>query len=119
MIKFESVKEFDKEFKKIRKKYPSLDADFENFKKILLTILPDELPTKFPETYLISGLKSKIKTPAYIVKQFRCKALGGGGRSGIRITYAFDETKYTFIEIYHKNKKPIGHKNRILKYFKE
>ena len=119
MIKFESVKEFDKEFKKIRKKYPSLDADFENFKKILLTILPDELPTKFPETYLISGLKSKIKTPAYIVKQFRCKALGGGGRSGIRITYAFDETKYTFIEIYHKNKKPIEDKNRILKYFKE
>lgn len=114
---FEELSEFTHEFKKLKNKYKTLDADFERFKKVLKAKLPD-LP---PGTVVINNLGEEVPIPIYKVKKFRCVCLKGkGSRSGIRIIYTFVDDAYSFIfiEIYHKNKKETENRARIYKYFK-
>lgn len=114
-LEFVMLPEFDRELKKLRKKYKTLDDDLENFKKILKASLPAP-----PGTFRIANLGKGVDDPIYKVKHFRCRALKGkGNRSGIRVIYAYEESidKITFIEIYHKNMKENEDRERILKYF--
>lgn len=115
---FEEVSEFTREFKKLSKKYKSLNEDLETYKKALL----DKLPNYPPGTVQISNIGKKVTTPIYKVRHFRCKALKGCGvRSGIRIIFAHvpNEEKITFIEIYREKNSKTNHDiKRILKCFK-
>lgn len=113
-MEFSNLPEFDKEFKRLLKKYRTLKDDLELLKSVLETYPRGYPPVIFRE----SGLG--IETEIYKVKHFRCKALKKGSRSGIRIVYAYFEEKQRieFVEIYYKEKGDRDcNKERILKYY--
>jgi hypothetical protein len=70
---FEELEEFEKDMKKLLKKYRSLHEDLEVVKQIL-TVLPDERP---PFSFRIDNLG--IETCVIKVKKIACKALKGKG----------------------------------------
>lgn len=106
--------EFNKDFKKLLRKYLTLEEDLKILKQFL-----GKHPRGFPPIVLpVSGLG--IETEIFKVKKFRCNYLkGSGSNSGIRITYAYfkKEKKIEFIEIYYKGNKSNHNKERILKYY--
>lgn len=113
-MEFTSVPEFDSEFDRLLKKYRSLKEDLKVLKIILL-----KYPRGYePIIFRISGLG--IETEIYKVKNFRCRALNRGSRSGIRVVYAYFEAKQQieFVEIYYKEKDSVDcNKDRIRKYY--
>lgn len=114
-MEFTSVDEFNKEFNKLHGKYPSLKDDLEGLKRFLTTY-----PRGYePIVYQIPGLG--VETKIYKVKNFRCKSLNKGSRSGIRVIYAYleSEGRIEFVEMYYKEKDNIDcNKDRIRKYYK-
>lgn len=115
-MEFSHLPEFDREFKRLLKKYRTLKDDLEILKKVLRTY-PGGYP---PGIIRISGLG--IETETYKVKHFRCKTLKHkGSRSGIRIIYTYlkEEYRIEFVEIYYKEKDDIiCNRERILRYYK-
>lgn len=108
-MEFSFLDEFNKEFKKLLKKYRTLEEDFELFKERVLTYRENGtgkfLFWRPPCIVRISNLG--IETEVYKVKHFSCRALKGrGSRSGIRIIYAYfpNENRVEFIEIYFKER---------------
>lgn len=116
-LTFRRVKEFEKEFKKLKKKYRSLEDDLARYEKILKGLFP-KTP---PGSERISRLGNKIKVPIYKEKHFYCECLNKGSRSGLRIIYAIieDQMGIVFIELYHHNKKDNADIKRIQKYFED
>ena len=114
-MKFEELKEFQKDLKVILKKYRTLNEDLSVLKLVLETN-PNERP---PFSYRLENLG--IQSCIIKVKKIACKALKGRGvNSGLRLVYAHfpSENKIVFIELYHKNEQALENKDRILKHFK-
>jgi hypothetical protein len=110
---FDEIPEFERDVKQLLKKYRSLQDDLKIVKRVL-EILPDERP---PFSYRLENLG--IQTCVIKVKKIACKALKGKGvQSGLRLVYAYYplDQKIVFIELFHKNEKPLEDRNRILKY---
>jgi len=124
-INYKEIQEFKKDFKKLLKKFRSLEEDLEMAK--LATIEPYHIGV------IKNGVLEKKDAGAIFLipnfcteelkicklKKFACKALKGCGvKSGIRIVYAFyPETKLVeFIEIYFKGEKEMEDKERIKEY---
>lgn len=117
-VEFLQTPEFEREFKKLAAKYPTLHQDFEVFLKALKALLPECTPG----TVRISNLGHQVNLPVFKVKHFRSSSCHGKGvNSGFRIIYAFNKKSMTivFIEMYHKNKKENHDEKRIKKYAKE
>lgn len=117
MMKYDRLPEFDRDLKKLRKKFPTLDGDIEVFCESSLELLHEQKIDNL-SCRRINDLG--IKTEIYKVKKFACRALKGRGiQSGIRITYAFfgEEKKVIFIEIYYKGEKDNEDRERILRNF--
>jgi mRNA-degrading endonuclease RelE of RelBE toxin-antitoxin system len=96
---------FEKHFKKLLKKYRSLEEDLEIAKKYAIETFHQEKINN--EAILLVPKFDKKIIQIYKVKKFSCKALKGkGNRSGIRIIYAFYPEKFAveFLEIYFKEK---------------
>ena len=114
-MQFRSLKEFDREFARLARKYRTLNDDIKRLHKYL-QINPRGYP---PGVVRISGLG--LKTEIYKVKHFRCKALKGkGSRSGIRIIYAYipEQQNLIFTEIYYKEKDGTDcNRERLKRYF--
>ena len=120
-INYSCIPEFEKDFKKLEKRYRTLSDDFKNMKKSLLEVhyvkgicLP---PNTIVDIEGLCGETYKSKK----VRKFACKSLKNfGNRSGIRITFVLepDDLKITFIEIYHKSDKPIENKERLKNFIK-
>ena len=95
--------EFEKDFKKLSKKFRSLEEDFKTFKNTALKAF-HKLDQANAGIVPISDLG--ISDPKiYKATKFACKALKGrGAASGIRVIYAYypDSDKILFIEIYFK-----------------
>lgn len=108
------LEEFKKDFKKLKKKFPSFSKDLEVFINVQLKLF-HKLNIDNKGIFRISGLG--IKYPEiYKVKKFACRSLRGtGSRSGIRIIYAFfsDIDKIEFFEIYYKGDKKNEDRKRI------
>ncbi len=94
---FQESDDFSKDFKRLKKKYLSIDKDFEIFSEVLET---------FPK-----GNGSRHcniltdKNPHFILKsRMRCKTLLS---TELRVIYCFNEElqSITFIEIYYKGDK--------------
>lgn len=110
--------EFKKDFKRLSKKFRTLDDDLNAFiaNQLKLThkknidnrgvIRISDLGIEYPQIYK--------------AKKFACKALKGkGAASGIRVIYAYyeEEDAIEFIEIYYKGVKENEDRNRILSYY--
>lgn len=113
-MEFEALKVFEKDKKKLSKKYKSIPDDLETVKQIL-EVFPNERP---PFSYRINNLG--IETCIIKVKKIACKSLKGRGvQSGLRLVYAYYEesVRIVFVELYHKSDKETEDRDRILKYF--
>jgi mRNA-degrading endonuclease RelE of RelBE toxin-antitoxin system len=114
-MNFISISAFDKDLKKLQKKYSSLNDDIENLKTIL-RLYPKSRP---PFSFTIPGLG--LKQPILKFKKIACQSLKGkGNNSGLRLIYTYNEETdtITFIEIYHKNQKELEDRERINHLFK-
>ncbi len=113
-MKFESTIEFQKDFKRLSKKFRSLDEDLIEFKKVL-----NEAPLGIGKHFNII-----TKTGyAYIIKaRFFCKSLR---KKDLRVIYAYIENHQIigmvgidFIEMYFKGEKENEDRERIKDYLK-
>jgi hypothetical protein len=116
------IEAFEKDFKKLQKKYPSLQKDFQDFKDFL-RLYPTGIGTG--DIVRISWLGEEIHIPIYKVRSFRCFSIAkNSNKSGIRITYAYDTINETiefieFIEIYHKSSQENESRVRIIECYKD
>lgn len=107
MNNFESLPEFEKEFRRFFKKYKTLNDALEKFKKVLVSC-----PTGVGKNFTIIHSTETIK----IVKaRMACRALA---RGSLRIIYVYfeQEQKIEFIEIYFKGNKENEDRYRIKEY---
>ena len=117
---FQMLPAFEKELKKLVKKYPSLQKDFQDF-QTFLEIYPTGLWTG--DIVRINNLWEEILIPIYKARSFRCYSIAkNSNNSGIRIIYAYDTVSETiefveFIEIYHKWAKEMEDRNRIMEQY--
>jgi len=108
---FVELPEFQKDFKRLVKKYPSLLADLE-LRKQVLEIFPtgrggadvDQIPNL------------KIESKIY-KSRIACRSLN---RDSLRLIYCYDEELevITLIEIYFKGEQQVENRERIFKNFK-
>lgn len=113
MISFLTCDEFEKDFKQLFKKYPSLNEDFLDLKKAL------EVNPLLPQTERINNLWADIILPIYKIRKVFCKSLNSTTK--LRIIYIYDDTKneikfIQFLEIYTKSEKDNEDRLRITKY---
>ncbi len=110
--------EFDKDLKKLLKRFQSLDGDVETFIETQLPLF-HKLKIDNKGIFQISGLK--IEYPKiYKAKKFACRSLKGkGGNSGMRIIYAYleQEDRIELIEIHFKGDKENEDRGRIIRYY--
>lgn len=108
-ITFIELPEFQKDLKKLTKKYPSLMRDLE-IRKSVLTIFPEGRGSDVDQ---IPDLK--IKNKIYKTRIF-CKSLN---RDSLRLTYCYDDLSKTIIliEIYFKGEQQLENRERILNNF--
>jgi len=95
--------EFQKDFKKLLKKFHSLKDDLETFTSTALKAF-HKLGQENLGIFQIPNLGFETPT-LYKATKFACKSLKGrGAASGLRIVYAYytDTDKILFIEIYFK-----------------
>lgn len=113
-MEFESLADFQKDLKRLLKKYRTLNEDLQVVMQVL-EVLPDERP---PFSFRINDLG--ITTCVIKVKKIACRAIKGRGvNSGLRLVYAFfpADKRIVFIELYHKNDKQTEDRQRILNNF--
>jgi len=120
-LSIEQLSEFQKDVKKLRKRFRTLDEDIDNFIKFALVPFHKE-DIDYGGIVVVSDLG--IEEPKiYKVRKFACRALKGkGNQTGIRIIYAYfkDEDRIEFVEIYFKGDKETEDRRRIKnKYLKE
>ena len=108
------VPEFEKDLKKLLKRFSSLDEDLQTFIKVAMNLLHKQ-GIDSRAIFHISDLG--IHSPKiYKGRKFACKALKGkGAQSGMRVIYAYheDEDRVEFIEIYYKGDKESEDRDRI------
>ena len=111
--------EFDRDIKKLLKKFKTLEDDSEIFIKNELKLF-HKLKIDNKGVFQITGLQ--IQNPKiYKAKKFACRSLKGKGvHSGIRIIYAYyeEENRIELIEIYYKGDKENEDRQRIFEYSK-
>lgn len=111
---------FQKDLKKLQKRFHSLNQDVESFIKAQLVIY-HKYGIDNHGIVPIQGLQ--ITHPKiYKARKFACKALKGkGASSGIRIIYAYfnDEDRIEFIEIYYKGDQENEDRDRIKCYYQQ
>lgn len=108
-MNFKHAQEFEKDFKRLSKKFKTLDSDFIEFKKIL-----EESPLGIGKHF---NVITKTGSTSVVKARFFCKSLK---KKNLRIIYAFhyESCKVDFIEIYFKGEKENEDKNRIKEYLK-
>lgn len=120
-IRYAYTPEFEKDFKKLEKRYRSLSDDFANMKKNLLEVhYVKDAPLPANTIVDIDGLCGE-KFKSKKIRKFTCKSLKNfGNRSGIRIIFIFEveQMKITFIEIYHKSDKSTENKEWLKEFIK-
>jgi len=119
-VKLFRLPEFEKDIKKLSKRFPTIEDDLKNFINSGLNLFhKQKIDNK--GIFQITGLKIK-NLKIYKAKKFACKSLkGSGAYSGIRVIYAYSEEKdrVELIEIYYKGDKENEDKQRIIKYYRK
>lgn len=112
--------EFERDLKRLLKRYRTLEADLETF-------IAYELEMFHGQKLAVGGIERVQglgfdQPPVYVAKKFACRALkGSGSRSGIRVVYAWlaSQAKVEMVEIYHKADQAIEDKSRIKRLYRE
>jgi hypothetical protein len=108
--------EFKKDFKKLLKRFHTLDGDLQNF--ISAQLIPfHKMGLDNNGIFRLTDLGFDYP-PVFKAKKFACRSLKGrGAMSGIRVVYAYypDTDKIVMIEIYFKGIKENEDRLRILK----
>jgi len=106
-MNFDRLPEFQKEFKRLSKKYQSLFGDLQEFCNVVSAV---PLGTSKHFTVI-----AQTETLSVIKARFFCKYLKG---SSLRIIYAYfeREEKIEFIELYYKGDKGNENSERIKEY---
>lgn len=118
-INYGETPEFQKDFKRLLKKFKSLEEDL-----VLVKIAAIELfHIQKINNLSIFPIQAFCTEEIHVckIKKFACKALKGrGSKSGIRVIYAFHcvDLKIDFIEIYFKGEKENEDRERIKDYLK-
>jgi len=116
----EYLPEFQKDKKKLLKRFRTLDDDLNTFINVQLKLFHIlKIDNNAIEQISVLGI---IEPKVFKVKKFACKALKGKGvQSGIRIIYAYFEAedKIEFIEMYYKGDKENEERERIFKYYRK
>lgn len=116
-ISYGKTEEFQKDLKKLLKKFRSLEEDLELAKKAAIELFHLQKINNL-SVFPIPGFCTE-KILIYKIKKFACKALKGrGSKSGIRIIYAFHvkSLRVDFIEIYFKANRENEDQERIKRY---
>jgi hypothetical protein len=106
---FSRLPEFEKELKRLSKKYPTIESDIEDIKLIL-----DSSPTGIGKNFTII----KITESVTIVKaRVHCESLRA---RRVRLIYAYHPNKieFMYIEVYFKGDKENEDRVRIAEYLK-
>jgi len=109
MSRFNQLPEFEKEFSKLSKKYPSLVDDLKKFEKLV-----EINPTGVGKNFVILHHSEKVK----IVKtRLACKRLR---KRSMRVIYAHhdDTVTFVYVEFYFKGDKENEDRERIKNYLK-
>lgn len=121
MTRFREVvfmREFERDLKKLAKRYRTLEADLETFVDTQLFAL-HKLKLDNKGVYEIDDLGS-LTAKVYKARKFACRTLKGKGvRTGIRVIYAYleAEDRIELVEIYVKASKESEDRARIKKYY--
>jgi mRNA-degrading endonuclease RelE of RelBE toxin-antitoxin system len=110
--------EFDKDIKKLSKRFRTLEEDLTIFIEKELNLY-HKLKIDNKGVVPISGLGID-KPRIYKARKFACRSLAGkGAQSGIRIIYAYfeDADKIELMEIYYKGDKENEDRQRIARYY--
>jgi mRNA-degrading endonuclease RelE of RelBE toxin-antitoxin system len=117
--KISHVPEFEKDLKKLVKRFSSLEDDLRMFVKVALNAFHKQ---KIDSNAIFHISNLGIRSPKiFKAKKFACKALKGkGAQSGIRIIYAYDEKEdwIEFIEIYYKGDKESEDRERLKNHYR-
>jgi len=108
-IRFEETDGFCKEFKRLAKKYRSLERDMERLKSVLR-----DTPLGTGKHFNVLTVREDIR----IVKaRVACESLRG---SSLRVIYAYQESMITifFIELYYKGEKETEDQKRIEEFLR-
>lgn len=120
-VTFFKTTEFEKDLKKLSRKYKTLHEDLDNFKEALIVAhFNQELAPESMGFFPVSH--PGIQEGFFIAKKFACKSLkGSGSRSGIRVVYHLEGSSFRvcLIEIFHKNQKAVLDFQRILNCLSE
>lgn len=118
-INYGETPEFQKDFKRLLKKFKSLEDDLKLAKVAAIELFYIQKVNNL-SIFPIQGFCTK-KIQVCKIKKFACKALKGrGSKSGIRVIYAFhcQDYKVDFIEIYFKGEQENEDRDRIKEYLK-
>jgi DNA topoisomerase VI subunit B len=110
MCTFSELPEFEKELKKLSKKYPTLQSDIEDIKPILI-----ETKTGIGKNFTIISTTQNVQ----IVKvRILCESLRS---RTIRLIYAYhkDRIEFMYIEVYFKGDTENEDRQRIKEYLKK
>jgi mRNA-degrading endonuclease RelE of RelBE toxin-antitoxin system len=113
-IKFDELPEYQKDLKRLLKKYRTLNHDMEDVRQDL----DDEPGASPPFSFRIEGLG--ITTCVIKIKKIASDSFKGRGvNSGFRLIYAWfeKEQRIVFIELYHKKEKENENRERIDRNF--
>ncbi|MGD9679102.1 MAG: hypothetical protein AB7V16_12235 [Vulcanibacillus sp.] len=119
-IKYSRTGKFEKEFKKLSKRYKTLSDDLENAKENAIELFHLKRVDN-NSCFELRGYKND-KCKIYKLKKFACKSLKGEGvNSGIRIIYALclNRSRVCFIEIYYKGARANEDEERIKRFVSE
>jgi hypothetical protein len=118
-INYDETPEFQRDFRKLLKRFNSLEGDFELAKSAAVELYHIQKINN-SSIFPISGFCTE-EIQVCKIKKFACKSLKGkGSKSGIRIIYAYHykTIKVNFIEIYYKGDQKNEDRERIKEYLK-
>lgn len=120
IINYVESSSFQKTYKKLKKKFVTLDEDLLVAKKSAIELF--HLHNIDNQSIVLVPGYQHEKFKIYKLRKFACKSLKGKGvQSGIRVNYAFcsKHTAVTLIEIYYKADQESEDKNKIAVFLKE
>lgn len=112
------IPEFDRDLKKLKKRYRTIEEDLDTFINTAIKLHDAENDMGIVR---ISGLGIE-NPPVYKGRKFACKSLKGkGSRSGVRVIFAHfaAEERIELVEIYIKSDQANHDEQRILEHYGE